>query len=470
MHPIKQLSSRFVGRRIIGFIAMVICAVVIIYWSHRYFQFLDYNPSLSNEIPAGSLPIGVSTFFTADQCPNGWQEVQDAQGRLVLSVKEKKWVGKTVGSPLEDQEDRPHRHHFMLTTSLPAKGVAANACCNWEGAESGFYRSDVYGSSGKSQLPFYQALFCQMLEDTTTETSNHQEKSGTTKGNTNGNKEPKGKTEKQDKKKEDKKTVQASNQKNEKPKGADHVLESLTWKAPQLPPGILSRVLPKGSISYFKGSQCPKGWVKHQGSDQRFILPLPSGGKPGAMVGDAYQPKKSLMLPSHLHDLSLAIDTYELGFVATKGDRQLAAHGHYEFKIDQQPVETNLPYIAMLACQSEKRERLHLPRGMTIFLKRQECPSGWVNLEESHGRFMVARPEGATENVAFGADALEPEELRSHDHVFRGNLHIKPRAAAVTSGCCYDGFAAATTYSYKGQTGASTLQYPYMQLLQCTLK
>ena len=448
------MSSRFVGRRILGIIAMVVSAMVIFYWSHRYFRYLDYNPSLSNEIPAVELPKNLASFFNEAICPPGWEEVEAAQGRMILSTQIKALIGKTAGEPLTDQEDRQHRHHFMLTTTLPSTGLSAQACCQWDGGEAGFYRSDVHGSQGTSQLPFYQSPFCQWTGEFAEETEEAevlQQEGGSDSKNT-----------------EPSPVSNSSTAGNTPDKEGVPSLDETQG----LVTHITSRILPKGSIHFFNDSVCPEGWQVHQPSLQRFILPLPPKGEPGLAVGKAFPVTKKTLPkpPPHSHEVNINVKTQDIGFVTIKGDRQLAKHGEYTFDVEQKDVESNLPYIGLLACESKTRQRMMLPRGMTIFLEQNECPSGWTQVDESQGRYLVARPAEHMGNAAFGGESMIDGEIRAHQHDFRGNLHLKPRSAKVSTGCCLQGFAAGTTYSFKGTTEAKVIPYPYIQLLQCGLK
>ncbi len=118
-----------------------------------------------------SLPRGFTTFFSTPACPSGWRELNEARGRLIVSVADPTTAGITVNAPLQDQEDIQHSHSYSTTVHIPHKSVAAAVCCNQQGAEHGDY--DVSGTSltASSGYPFTQLILCSFDGDTHTESS-----------------------------------------------------------------------------------------------------------------------------------------------------------------------------------------------------------------------------------------------------------------------------------------------------------
>lgn len=110
----------------------------------------------------GVLP-GTVAFFGSDitACPEGWIQADYAMGRLVVGVIDEPAVGKIVGKPLANQEDRTHAHAFMASVDLPYKAVAAADGANNEGAAAQVY--EVAGATDPSPtgLPFIQLLVCE---------------------------------------------------------------------------------------------------------------------------------------------------------------------------------------------------------------------------------------------------------------------------------------------------------------------
>lgn len=118
--------------------------------------------ALLGAVSAG-LPAGYTTFFEGQACPEGWSQIPEAQGRLIVSVVDASTNGLTVGNALADKEDRMHTHPFTGSATLPSKHVAAVGCCNDEAAGHGTYEATPGVSNGStSGLPFTQMLLCRL--------------------------------------------------------------------------------------------------------------------------------------------------------------------------------------------------------------------------------------------------------------------------------------------------------------------
>ena len=109
---------------------------------------------------AGAIPSGFATFFMSDGCPEDWQPVTDAQGRLIVSVASGASAGVMINTPLSDQEDRVHDHSWASTINLPTRSVSAIGCCDDESARSGSYVVSGTTTSATSGYPFVQLLLC----------------------------------------------------------------------------------------------------------------------------------------------------------------------------------------------------------------------------------------------------------------------------------------------------------------------
>jgi len=113
-----------------------------------------------------AIPTGFITFFQGDECPDGWFELDTAQGRLIISVSDPEQAGITVNSPLADQEDRIHTHTYETQFTLNEKQIAAIGCCNDQGAAHGSYPISGKLNTSTSGLPFIQLILCQISEAT----------------------------------------------------------------------------------------------------------------------------------------------------------------------------------------------------------------------------------------------------------------------------------------------------------------
>jgi hypothetical protein len=120
--------------------------------------------SAAQEEPGGDgvLP-GTVAFFGSETaaCPEGWAQADYAMGRLVVGVIDEPAVGKVVGKPLGDQEDRTHSHMFSASVDLAYKSVAAADGANNEGAKAQGYAIAGATDPSPSGLPFIQLLVCE---------------------------------------------------------------------------------------------------------------------------------------------------------------------------------------------------------------------------------------------------------------------------------------------------------------------
>lgn len=72
----------------------------------------------TTNMPSGSLLI---LSKTANGCPAGWREFEEAYGRYLVGASEREFVGIDVGQALKDEENRPAGEH-----SHKYKDVAVN--------------------------------------------------------------------------------------------------------------------------------------------------------------------------------------------------------------------------------------------------------------------------------------------------------------------------------------------------------
>lgn len=109
------------------------------------------------------VPVGTVAFFgRADgTCPAGWRAADQAQGRLLVGTTTAADVGKVVGTPLSDQEDRTHTHAFSATVDVPYKSISAADGPNRQGAASKKYMASGPSKPAPSGLPFVQLTVCE---------------------------------------------------------------------------------------------------------------------------------------------------------------------------------------------------------------------------------------------------------------------------------------------------------------------
>lgn len=108
------------------------------------------------------VPSGTVAFFARQDgtCPAGFRPAQETAGRLVVGVAGGDAVGKLVGMPLENQEDRTHVHAFSSSIELPYKSISAANGGNDQGAAAKKYMDSGISEPSSSGLPFIQLVAC----------------------------------------------------------------------------------------------------------------------------------------------------------------------------------------------------------------------------------------------------------------------------------------------------------------------
>jgi len=90
---------------------------------------------LDDGVPAGT----VAFFAPGVMCPNGWMPLDSAAGRMVVGVADPSAVGRAVGSPLGDRENRTHTHEFSGTAPIAVRAIAGANGGNTQGAAARTY-------------------------------------------------------------------------------------------------------------------------------------------------------------------------------------------------------------------------------------------------------------------------------------------------------------------------------------------
>ncbi len=107
------------------------------------------------------VPAGVVAFFgNGSACPMGWIPADSVAGRVVVAVTDGSTVGRTVGAPLRDREDRTHTHAITASISVPARSIAGADGTNNQGGGAGDHNVTGTASAGASGLPFVQLRAC----------------------------------------------------------------------------------------------------------------------------------------------------------------------------------------------------------------------------------------------------------------------------------------------------------------------
>ena len=107
------------------------------------------------------VPPGTVAFFAPGaECPMGWMPYDPAAGRMIVGVSEPSAVGRTVGSPLADREDRTHTHEFSGTVALAARSIAGANGGNTQGAAARSYTVSGRTAAATSGQAFVQLRAC----------------------------------------------------------------------------------------------------------------------------------------------------------------------------------------------------------------------------------------------------------------------------------------------------------------------
>lgn len=107
------------------------------------------------------IPPGTVAFFApGSACPAGWMPYDPAAGRMIVGVAEPAAVGRTVGSPLADREDRTHTHEFSGTVALAPRAIAGANGGNAQGAAARSYAVSGRTAAATSGQAFIQLRAC----------------------------------------------------------------------------------------------------------------------------------------------------------------------------------------------------------------------------------------------------------------------------------------------------------------------
>lgn len=123
---------------------------------------LRARPAAGRDPGPTDVPSGTVAFFSRSDgtCPQGYRTATEVSGRLVVGVTVGDSVGKLVGVPLTNQEDRTHVHPFTVAVDLPYKALAALDGGNRQGAAAQKYTSSGNSEPVASGLPMVQLVAC----------------------------------------------------------------------------------------------------------------------------------------------------------------------------------------------------------------------------------------------------------------------------------------------------------------------
>lgn len=112
-------------------------------------------------VAGDSVPAGAVAFFQRNDCPQGWEKLGAASGRTLVPTVGADPVDVSVGTPLQDSEERSHSHAISGTINLSTVGYAGIAGEANHGLARGG-ANPLTGTATKSaaSLPYIQLLVC----------------------------------------------------------------------------------------------------------------------------------------------------------------------------------------------------------------------------------------------------------------------------------------------------------------------
>lgn len=374
-------------------------------------------------------PQNMISFFMQVGCPAGWSVATEAQGRLLLGVAsgDSTEIGKTVGDPLTDQEDREHSHDYETTVHFSKKDIEGdNSCCNTQGAGDGDKNvpksQPGTTASASSNTPLIQLTVCKR----------------TSPPDQAGAQDP----------------------------------------------------YPQGAVSFFHQNTCPGEangiWATNKigdGSLGYFLVPF--FDPPPATVGQTSgQGLKLGEDRTHTHDFSSSVTPASVEYIGKSGCvswlglcTHLSSSSKKDFNGTSETSSTALPYVQLKLCKKQVYTRntnppANVPGNVVTFFTTVQCPTGWKMTQTSTGRYLVGLPQGGIAGASFGGNPLKPTDTTplpwaGHSHDFSGTVDAGSHHVALGSGAGASGYAKAGNVNYDGTTDIHSSNLPYLAVIQC---
>ena len=390
----------------------------------------------------------VAFFLSPDgSCPKDWKEAIYARGRVILGSKT---PGKTSGDPFKPAQNPTHTHRYRVGWQggtvernwIPSSRSEAIAVPQAYAKDNPSIQKDPTAAEGETAsaelgFPFFQAVLCQQQQD-------------------NG----------------------------------------------------LVDVLPKDSVAYFNSTSCPARedhslkWISYEAARGRFIVPLVEKGTHEATVGTPWfefffrlgllnhDHDNGISLSSQLNavremstDASLAPTTLEASLGGNSylffSNRFMSKSLAYAYLNTSNVTTTDIsknsfPFYTLTVCRKQGGSEAAMPKppaNFTFFRATGECGK-YSPVPATMGRFLVALPEHALPNQAFG-EPLRDQERRTHSHspiLYNGSnlmaLQVRSGGSGPTQGDVFDRGG----YTWSITPAASSPTVPYIQLSHCMQK
>lgn len=356
--------------------------------------------------PAAALPRGTALFFQ-DACPDGWRSLDEATGRLVVSVATTQIEGLTLGTALSDQEDRTHSHSGTATAELPSHSVSGAGGSNTEGAHSGPAAGSSSFQAASSGLSFVQFPLCALSEDDT----------------------------------------------------SSMPINSVAFFAPfsydPTNPAYNTTFFPLPALA---------GRVLVPDSDMGLTL---SADHPLASLEDRPHSHVNAGIDCAITLSSCSF----VGIGGCCNGDPTSDGAQTVDQVTAANASSNLPYIQLMtASVLTPSYTVNLPETATFFTLDQVmgCPPGW-RIWEGAGTFLVALPENGEIGARFGGEPfVSPNQRINHTHPITGTVSTPSAGIELASGCCAGGYGCSGDYDFSCTSNAlSGVGIPFAALPLC---
>lgn len=115
----------------------------------------------ADETPDDGVPRGAIAYFaTGASCPTGWAAATAVNGRFVVGVTDAMAVGRAIGAPLSNREERAHTHGYSAMVTLAPRSIAGANGSNNQGAASSTYTVAGNTAPATTNMGFIQLRAC----------------------------------------------------------------------------------------------------------------------------------------------------------------------------------------------------------------------------------------------------------------------------------------------------------------------
>jgi hypothetical protein len=348
---------------------------------------------------------GFTTFFATAACPDGWEQIDVGQGRLIVAVANASLAGVTVNNPLGDQEDRSHTHSVSTTYTIPDRQVAAIADDNTEAAHEGTFSWSTVSQPRGSGYPFTQLPLCRYRGPKSLKSSND-----TTPRTGFG---------------------------------------TVAYYSTDI-------------------SACPHGWAAKQDANGRILVPGYAEGGPTSNTASPLASGED-RLHNHTFEIGFTTTDVSFEGIDGCCDSSPAKAGVVSIAGTTSSESSGLPYVQLLTCVNQQSTfDAVMPPGALLF-HELKCPPGWSMVELINGRFLVGLPSNGAPGASFGGESLPSLHPANplHHHTINGTVSLEAAHVLLVSGCCGSGFAGTGDYLVSGPSDAATVDLPYTMLPMC---